>query len=302
MTNNLPAGILNINKPAGLTSHDVVQRVRHILGIKKVGHSGTLDPLATGVLLVAVGQATRLIEYITPGEKVYHATFALGVETDTFDSDGEITATADPTAITRNDLQHAISQFIGDIQQVPPVFSALKKNGVPLYRLARQGKTVEAPPRAVHIGAINLLAFDTPHAKISVTCGAGTYIRSLVHDIGQVLGVGAHLTELVRVANGRWHINDAITLDALAQAAADGQLSCVLQPLEKAVAHLPTLKLSPAQIRAAITGQRVAAPNFAPAPIIAGVDEHGKLVAILVPAEKNQLKPKKVFQSIVPSA
>ncbi len=297
MTNNPPAGILNINKPAGLTSHDVVQQVRRILGIKKVGHTGTLDPLATGVLLVAVGQATRLIEYLTPGEKTYHATFVLGVETDTFDCEGEIVATTDPSAVTRAALQQTIAQFIGDIQQVPPVFSALKKNGVPLYRLARQGKTVEMSPRTVHISAIELLTFEPPQAVISVACGAGTYIRSLVHDIGQSLGVGAHLTELVRVANGQWYIDTAITLDELASAATDRQLHRVLLPPEKAVSHLPALKLSPAQVRAVITGQRIAAPNLSPAPFIAAVDDGGKLVAILVPTTENQLKPKKVFQT-----
>ena len=302
MTNNPPAGILNINKPAGLTSHDVVQRVRRILGMKKVGHTGTLDPLATGVLPVAVGQATRLIEYLTPGEKVYRATFVLGAETDTFDREGKIIATADPSAITRAALQQTISQFVGDIQQVPPVFSALKKDGVPLYRLARQGRAVTAPPRTVHISAIDLLAFEPPQAVISVTCGAGTYIRSLVHDIGQSLGVGAHLTELERVANGQWRIETAITLDELADAVAAGRLADVLQPLAAAVSHLPAIRLSPAQIRAVTTGRRIAAPTPSPAPVIAALDEHGKLVAILVPADENQLKPRKVFQTTIPSA
>lgn len=301
MTVNPPAGLLNINKPAGLTSHDVVQRVRRILGIKKVGHSGTLDPLATGVLLVAVGQATRLIEYLSPGEKQYRATFVLGVETDTFDRDGEIVATYNPAAITQTELQQTISQFIGDIQQVPPVFSALKKNGVPMYRLARQGKTVEATPRTVHIASIDLLAFEPPLATIDVTCGAGTYIRSLVHDIGRQLGVGAHLTELIRTANGRWQLDTAITLEMLAEAANANRLETVLQPLEAIVAHLPTVRLSPEQIRAVVTGRRVAIPEFLPVPVAAAVDDSGKLVAILAPTEDKQWRPKKVFQTTVPS-
>lgn len=291
------AGILNINKPAGLTSHDVVQRIRRILGIKKVGHTGTLDPLATGVLVVCVGRATRLIEYIVPGEKQYRATLKLGETTNTFDSDGNIVATADPSAITEAAVRQALTRFVGTIQQVPPIYSAIKKDGTPLHRLARQGQSVSPPPRTVHIATIDLLAFEPPFATIYVTCGAGTYIRSLAHDVGQLLAVGAHLTELVRVANGQWHISSAVTLEDLTQAVNAGKLQTVLIPPEAGVTHLPHRRLSAAEKQAVLNGRRIDANQSFSSGTIVGVDDTGHLVAILAPTDDHQLKPKKVFHS-----
>lgn len=293
---NPSAGILIINKPTGFTSHDVIQRVRRILGIKKVGHSGTLDPLATGVLVVCFGRATRLIEYIVAGEKQYRATLKLGETTDTFDSDGQIIDTADASGVTEIQLRQNLAEFVGTIQQIPPQYSAIKQDGTPLYKLARQGNPVTPPPRTVHISNIDLLAFEPPFATIHVTCGAGTYIRSLAHDVGNQLNVGAHLTKLVRVANGAWQLSEAITLEDLTQAVNAGKLSSVCKPLEAGVTHLPHIYLSAEQKQAIIVGQRIAGDPFPPADTIAAMDNTGKLIAILASMEDHQLKPKKVFQ------
>ncbi|RME47982.1 MAG: tRNA pseudouridine(55) synthase TruB, partial [Caldilineae bacterium] len=235
------SGILNLNKPPALTSHDVVKVVRRLTGVRKVGHAGTLDPLATGVLLVCLGRATRLIEYLMAGRKVYRATLQLGQTTTTYDAEGDITATADPSAVTEAALRRTLAGFVGHIEQTPPPFSALKRNGVPLYRLARQGKAVTPAPRPVHIAAIELEAFAPPQATLRVVCGPGTYIRSLAHEVGQRLGVGAHLTALVRLASGNWSLENAITLPQLEEAITQNRLPDVLHPKEKAVAHLPRL-------------------------------------------------------------
>jgi len=290
------SGILNIHKPPGLTSHDVVKRVRRLTGIRKVGHAGTLDPMATGVLLVCIGRATRLIEYLMAGRKVYRATLQLGQATTTYDAEGDITATANPSAITEADLRRVLAAFVGDIEQSPPPFSALKRNGVPLYRLARQGKAVTPAPRPVHIAAIELETFAPPQATLRVVCGPGTYIRSLAHDVGQRLGVGAHLTALTRLASGRWSLEEAIPLPQLEEAIAQNRLPDVLHPKEKAVAHLPRLTLSAAEKQAVRHGQFIAADSAPSGGALAAFDEAGQLVAILVPHPSGMLKPKKVFR------
>ena len=190
-------GILNINKPAGWTSHDVVAWVRRVLREKRAGHAGTLDPMATGVLLVCLGQATRVAEYLMGGEKVYRAEAQLGIVTDTYDADGEVMASAPVPPLTADDLRRTLAGFVGEIMQVPPAYSAIKQDGVAAYRKARRGEAVTLAPRPVTIRRIELLDWtpaDAPAASgdrltIEVTCGAGTYIRSLTHDLGQALGL-----------------------------------------------------------------------------------------------------------------
>lgn len=295
MRNKTVSGILNLNKPAGFTSHDVVNHVRKLTGIKRIGHTGTLDPLATGVLLVCVGQATRLIEYLVPGTKQYRAVIRLGQATTTYDAEGEVTSQADPAGLTEADVQRALAGFTGDIAQVPPAFSAIKKNGVPLYKLARKGLLVEPEARAVHVERIDLLSFNLPEITVEVTCGPGTYIRSLAHDLGQTLGVGAHLTELTRTANGCWRIEQAVSLETLAQAAADGSLADLLGSKEEALAHLPRLILSPEEETAVKMGQFLPAPPGWTEPVTAAYNLAGELVAILIPREPQLLKPKKVL-------
>lgn len=211
-------GVLNIDKPAQWTSHDVVAKVRHITGIRQVGHAGTLDPMATGVLVLGLGRATRLLEYLVGQPKTYLAGIRLGVATDTYDATGKPVSQSDIPALSREDLEAVLQAFRGDIMQRPPPYSAIKRDGQRLYRLARQGETVEVEPRPVTVYDFDLLAYDGKVLQAQITCSAGTYIRSLAHDLGQALGCGAHLSSLRRLAVGSFRIEDAVTLDRLDQA------------------------------------------------------------------------------------
>ncbi len=184
-------GILNIDKPQGWTSHDVVAWIRRVLKVKRVGHAGTLDPLATGVLLVCVGQATRVAEYLMASDKTYRAQIQLGTITDTYDTDGEVVETRPLSPdIDRGAIWVALGRFVGDIMQAPPAYSAIKQDGVPLHRRARRGEEVRPAPRPVRIHSIQLVDWTAPCLTVDVTCDPGTYIRSLAHDLGQALGCG----------------------------------------------------------------------------------------------------------------
>ncbi len=209
-------GVLLIDKPQGLTSHDVVQRVRRILGIKAVGHAGTLDPLATGLLVLLIGKATKLSQYLMGLNKVYVGTLRLGQTTDSYDSDGSFVEQKSCEGVTQASFSAALESFVGDQYQIAPMFSARKVNGVALYKLARQGKEVEREPRFIRISRLTLKYFQLPDAQVEVRCSKGTYIRSLAHDLGQKLGCGAHLIQLRRTGVGHLSIKDAITLETLA--------------------------------------------------------------------------------------
>lgn len=213
-------GFLNINKPLGVTSHDVVAQVRraaktHFGQKLKVGHAGTLDPLADGVLVICLGGATRLSDYVMNTTKRYRARVRFGISTTTYDAEGEIIAERDAQAITREQVTAALSHFIGHIEQIPPMYSAIKQGGKKLYELAREGKTVERAGRAVHISDIALTDWTSPECTLDVTCSAGTYIRSLAHDLGERLGCGAYLTGLTRTASGSFTLENAVALDNL---------------------------------------------------------------------------------------
>ncbi len=205
-------GFLNVDKPYGITSMEVVRRVKRACGIKRVGHGGTLDPVATGVVPVCLGQATRLMEYVIDGTKDYRAVVELGVETDTYDSLGQVTARSDPSEVDRAAVERALEPFQGVIQQVPPMYSALKKQGKRLYELARAGIEVEREPRAVKVFSTTLVDWSAPLITVEVTCGRGFYMRSLAHDLGQALGCGAHLKSLIRLRTGPFRVADAIAL------------------------------------------------------------------------------------------
>jgi tRNA pseudouridine55 synthase len=208
-------GFLVIDKPARLTSHDVVQRVRRIFDQRRVGHLGTLDPLATGVLPIALGEATKLSQLLTHGQKSYRGRLQLGVETTTYDREGEVVATRDGPWPTRTELEKALSLFQGEIEQVPPPYSAVKQGGQAAYRRARRGEEVRLEPRRVSISRVELTAYDPPYLNLEVDCSAGTYLRSIAHDLGAALGLGAHLFELCRTRSGPFRIEQAIGLDAL---------------------------------------------------------------------------------------
>ncbi len=211
-------GILNLLKPPGMTSHDVVSVVRRSLGIKKVGHTGTLDPGVAGVLPICVGRATRLAEFITGEDKAYRAEITFGVTTDTQDSFGEVTSEKDASHLTRGDVAYMLTRFHGQIMQVPPMVSAVKVAGKRLYELAREGVEVERQARPVTIHKLQLLSFRPgPHpvAMVDVVCSKGTYVRTLAADLGDKLGVGAHMSHLVRTRSGSYTLADADTLEDL---------------------------------------------------------------------------------------
>jgi len=204
-----------VDKPAGITSHDVVDIVRKVLGIRRVGHGGTLDPRATGLLIILTGKGTKLSNRFLSSDKTYEGRLCLGVSTDSQDADGTVVAEADCSAITREQLEDEMRKLTGDLMQTPPMVSAVKVNGVPLYKHARRGKTVERKCRLIHVYEFTLRDFDPPHANFIVRCTKGTYVRTLCADVGEALGCGAHLAELRRTESGELTLDDAIAVDAV---------------------------------------------------------------------------------------
>lgn len=213
---NQPAGVLLVDKPRGITSHDVVDRVRRIFRMKKVGHAGTLDPMATGLLIILVGKATKISQYLMSLDKEYDGTFRLGQATNSHDADGEIIMEADvPADLDQEKLQELANQFVGDQYQTPPMFSAKKQDGQPLYKLARKGKTVEREPRFIRVTQFELDNVRLPETDFVLNCSKGTYVRTIVHDLGQKIGCGGHLTALRRTGIDRFQVDEAKTLDEL---------------------------------------------------------------------------------------
>ena len=224
-------GILVIRKEKGYTSHDVVAKLRGILHMKKIGHTGTLDPAAEGVLPVALGKGTRLVELLTEKEKTYEAVLRLGVSTDTQDMTGAVLSEK-PVTVTEEEVREAVGSFVGEQQQVPPMYSALKVNGKKLYELAREGKTIERKPRPVVFYEIRILDMELPLVRISVTCSKGTYIRTLCNDIGEKLGCGGAMEELLRTRSGNFTLEESMTLSQVEEAVADGTIGEKLVSIE----------------------------------------------------------------------
>lgn len=277
------SGFLNVHKPEGPTSHDVVARIRRHTGVRRVGHGGTLDPFATGVLVVCLGKATRLAEFLIGSPKEYRAVVELGRSTDTYDRTGQVTGERDPSGISREQVEDALGLFRGKVLQTPPPFSALKKGGVPLHRLARAGQMVRPDPREVEIARLDLVAWDPPRLTLEVTCSAGTYIRSLAHDLGQALRCGAHLVDLVRLRSGRFRLEEAVPLEAILAAGPDVWPQWLL-PLEVAVEHLPQVDLDAEEVRRLSQGQPVPAGEARtaqPGDLARGHGPEGGLVALL---------------------
>jgi len=206
-------GALLLDKPSGPTSHDVVDAIRRHFKLKKVGHAGTLDPNATGLLILLLGRATKLSEKLMGGDKVYQGACKFGETTNSYDSEGELVASLPVPPLTLDELNAQAGSFIGDLLQVPPMVSAVKKDGVPLYKLARKGLEVERKPKLVHIYAFRFLAYNEPIGNFRVACTKGTYVRSLVHDLGQKLGCGAHLITLRRLGSGSFDVAQALPLE-----------------------------------------------------------------------------------------
>jgi tRNA pseudouridine55 synthase len=290
------SGILNINKPGGMTSHDVVMNVRRLTGLRKVGHAGTLDPMATGVLLLCVGKATRVAEYLVAGRKQYRAVVRLGISTDTYDAEGSISRSVESFHLTRDQIADALATFLGAIQQGPPPYSAIQLNGQRLYELARRGIPVQVPPRTVEIDRIELVAWEPPCLTINVTCSPGTYIRSLAHDLGQRLAVGGHLAALVRLASGGWQLEDALALDELKSAIEAGRWVHLLRPLDSALQDLERVNLPDDLVRRVSQGQAVLLDPSPQASLVRAYAPDDRLVALLQPSRQSGFwQPKKVF-------
>ena len=240
-------GLLLVDKPSGVTSHDVVDVVRRSLRTRKVGHAGTLDPMATGLLILGVGRATRLLRYLGDLPKSYAATGRLGEETDTLDADGQIVRSA-PVDVSRAEIERACAALVGDSLQTPPAYSAVKVGGRKLYEAARKGDALEAPARRIRVDAFEVSAFDGRDVEVRITCSGGTYVRVLVADVGRALGCGAHLVRLRRTAIGPFRVEDA-------RPPGEG----TPEPIERAIGHLPKIRLEPEEARAASHG-RILAP------------------------------------------
>ncbi len=236
-------GILNINKPTGMTSHDVVARVRKLLAQRRVGHAGTLDPAASGVLPVCAGQATRVAEYLSESGKTYRATLYFGIETDTYDAEGTVVQTASTATLSRAYIESLLPAFLGEQMQVPPRYSAIKLQGQPAYKRARAGEALALAARPITISHLDIIDWQPPLLTLEIECSKGTYIRSLAHDLGERSGYGAHLRALVRTRSGPFRLADSITLEQLAEAAAHGTVGEYLYPADKAMERYPALTL-----------------------------------------------------------
>ena len=292
-------GILNLDKPRGKTSFEVVALVRRLSGERRVGHAGTLDPEATGVLPVLLGQGTRLIEFLAEGTKVYKAEIELGIATDTYDATGKVTQRCDVSSLTREQVETAVSSFSGFIDQIPPMYSAIKHKGIPLYRWARAGVELPRKARRVEFSRLEIINWQLPLLTLEVECSKGTYIRSLAHDLGQKLGCGAHLRNLVRLKSGPFHISDAVSISNLEDAFRQGHWSEIVHPMDVAVLHLPMMTVDEDSERAIINGRplTLATENDVSKRLCRAYSRDGRFIAILrYDGERGYWKPEKVFE------
>lgn len=286
-------GVLNIDKPAGMTSHDVVGRIRRLAHLKRVGHAGTLDPDATGVLLVCLGQATRLADYLAAEGKEYRATLALGMTTMTEDASGEMLTRADASHVTEQDLNRILPRFVGDIAQTPPMVSAVHHEGRRLYQLAREGITVERAARTIHIDSIALINFtpgESATATLEVTCGKGTYIRTLCADLGAALGVGGHMASLRRTRVGAFSVEAAAPLADLTEES----LPDLLASSSDALGQMPAHHVTDEAEMDAVRHGRALPSTLLPTSVVRLLNAQGELIA-LGRADGERLHPFKVF-------
>ena len=251
-------GIVNLDKPLDATSMDMVRLAKRLTRVKRVGHAGTLDPIATGVLLICLGQATRLMELLVEGRKVYKAQLRLGVATDTHDAYGKSVSEADPSGVTREQLEALLPQFTGDIRQQPPMYSALKREGKRLYDLARAGVEVERAEREVTVYRLELLEWEPPLVTIEAECGRGLYMRTLAHDLGAALGCGAYLNALVRLRSGAFSVEEALSPQQFQEAVEEERWEDLVKPLDTALLDLAPVVAEPAAERYLRSGQPVA--------------------------------------------
>ncbi|HUF40058.1 MAG TPA: tRNA pseudouridine(55) synthase TruB [Anaerolineales bacterium] len=291
---NVVSGVLVVDKPVGLTSHDVVQIIRKGTGIRRAGHTGTLDPRASGVLVVLVGPAVRLSEYVSASDKRYQATIRLGQSTSTYDSEGEVSgAPVDVSKLSEEAFEDLLQGFIGEIQQTPPAYSAVKVKGKKAYERARNGEEVELEPRTINVYSLELLEWSPPETVIDVFCSSGTYVRSLANDLGENLGVGAHLVGLRRTKSGRFTLRDAVSLRRLRESFATGEWSQFLIPASEALGDWPAVELAADEVDQIRHGHRVPAAEGSQGWARA-ITEQGDLVALIEYAD-GEWQPRKVF-------
>jgi tRNA pseudouridine55 synthase len=285
-------GFLNLHKPAGCTSRDVVNQIQKLVRPTKVGHAGTLDPLATGVLVVALGGATRLVEYVQQQPKSYEAAFLLGRHSDTEDVEGKIVVLPDPPIPSADEIAAALPRFTGEIDQVPPAFSALKVGGHRAYALARRGAEVQLEARRITIHSLHLVDYRYPELKLSIACSSGTYVRSLGRDLARALGTESVMSALVRISVGPFQLNDALAPGEVTSASLPSQLL----PARAAVQHLPSLHVEHVEVTELLHGRPILRSLPAQGPQLAAFDPRGDLIALLVPRE-GKLWPARVFVS-----
>jgi tRNA pseudouridine55 synthase len=299
-----PMGFLVVDKPVGWTSHDVVDAARRWLGTRRVGHLGTLDPLATGVLPLAIREATKLVPFVPAGDKVYVGTIRLGVSTETYDAEGRVTREHDGPLPTEAAVRRALEAFVGQIEQVPPMYSSVKRHGVPLYRLARRGEEVERMPRSVRIQELRMHHYAPPEIGIEVTCSPGTYVRTLAHDLGAQLGCGAHLSGLRRTRSHPFDLSQALGVEECETRAGDGTLSLVAPDVALA---LPRVRLTATQARrvanggdvpvAEARGELERGPLPKPGDRVSALAPDGVLAAVMELRADRRLHPLRVLAS-----
>lgn len=299
---NAISGVLVIDKPIGMTSHDVVNAVRFGTGIRRAGHTGTLDPRASGVLVILVGPAVRLSEYVSASDKRYQAIIRMGASTDTFDADGRFTRQLQPAInVTEQQFEDALKNFVGEIEQTPPPYSAVKVRGRRAYDMARRGEPVALPPRKINVYHLEVLEWAPPEVVVDVHCSSGTYVRSLANDLGEALGTGAYLVGLRRTKSGRFSLRDATPLRKLQEAFRAGNWYQYLIPAAEALGDWPAVELDPDQVEAVKHGHRIPA-NPADRPginnLVRGVSMAGELVSLMeLDFTTCEWQPKKVFFS-----
>jgi len=292
--NDTMSGVLVVDKPVGMTSHEVVQIIRRGTNIRRAGHTGTLDPRASGVLVILIGPAVRLSEYVSASDKRYQAVIRLGANTDTYDSDGQVTRT-NPIDVTEEQFETELKKFIGEIEQTPPPYSAIKMQGRPAYEMAREGKEVEMQPRIINVYSLDVLEWAPPEVTVDVHCSSGTYVRSLAYELGEKLGCGAMLAGLRRTKSGRFTLKDAVPLRKLIESFDSNSWYKFVIPAAEALAEWSALTLNNEQVEAIRHGHRIPGEGKT-GEMVRGITEQGELVALLEFDETTkEFQPRKVF-------
>lgn len=283
-------GVILLDKPTGMSSNAALQKIKHGFNAKKAGHTGSLDPLATGLLPICLGQATKVSEYLLNSHKKYTTILKLGEVTETLDSEGEVTVTK-TVDVSEDQLQDALVQFRGEIKQVPPMYSALKKDGQPLYKLARKGEVIDRPARDMTVHSLEAIRLDEDHVELKVHCSSGFYIRSLGHDLGQVLGCGAHVVELRRTDIKAINVAVAHSLERILEA----DLTEILLPLDVLIEHMPRIEISDAQALSMIQGKPTLANGLTTSELTRFYQPNGYLYGVGEVSEQGFIKAQKTF-------